>query len=162
MDLCNIQLGINLMQEYKAVYTNILCVDKTVCMFKFANAITNQASGVLLNGVFAALNSRKPEGGGLVRLFIVKNLKSNITAMPYSVCVRFLRKSSQASPEMLIVASSRQNHEITLNFLFREIILVRFVNFSSVFYIVICGYHTKKCHYFSFHCFFYNPFFVYK
>lgn len=47
------------------------------------NAITNQASGVLLNGVFAALNSRKPEGGGLVRLFIVKNLKSNITAMPY-------------------------------------------------------------------------------
>lgn len=83
MDLCNIQLGINLMQEYKAVYTNILCVDKTVCMFKFANAITNQASGELLNGVFAALNSRKPEGGGLVRLFIVKNLKSNITAMPY-------------------------------------------------------------------------------
>lgn len=46
-----------------------------------ANGIINLASGVLLNGVLAALNSLKPEGGGLGRLFIVKNLSSNITAV---------------------------------------------------------------------------------
>lgn len=65
-----------------AVYINILCVDKnSMDISNSANVIINLASGVLLNGVLAALNSLKPEGGGLGRLFIVKNLSSNITAV---------------------------------------------------------------------------------
>lgn len=48
-----------------------------------ANGIINLASGVLLDGVLAALNSLKPEGGGLGRLIIVNNLSSNITAVLY-------------------------------------------------------------------------------
>lgn len=82
MDLWNIQRGINLMQEDRTCTQTFYVSTKRYICSNSANAIISLASGVLLNGVLAALNSLKPEGGGSGRLFIVKNLSSNITAVP--------------------------------------------------------------------------------